>query len=314
MTESLAARAVRLGAYPCVLLASVGGAAAWIASGGEPDVATTAVGFGLVPVCFALERAFPASPRWRSDPREMGADALHMVLSNAVPMALLRALLLGALVAATAPIAERFGAGLWPAHASLGAQFALALGLAELVNYALHRAYHETRLWPLHAVHHCSPRMYFGISVRKHPLQALLTYGGRFSVLWGLGATPQALAMYAVFVSANSYLQHANVRMTTGPLGLLLATPELHREHHAKPIERHDRNYGDSLIVFDRLFGTFRAPEPSGVPSDDIGLPGIEVPQTFAAHWRLPFAWRRLHAEASGASPGAGVPAPAERR
>lgn len=299
MTESLAARCVRLGLYPAVLLVCVGGAWAWIESGRPPDAIVSLVSFGLAPVMFALERAFPETPRWRLDPGEARADALHMLLSNALPIALVRALLFSTLVAASARISALVGVGLWPASAPLALQGALALFVAELVNYALHRAYHETRLWPLHAVHHCSPRLYFGISVRKHPLQALLTFGGRFSVLWLLSATPEALALYAVWVSANSYLQHANVRMTTGPLGLVLATPELHRTHHSKRIEEHDANYGDALIVWDRLFGTHRAPTPARELHARIGLPRIEVPQTFAAHWRLPFAWRSLHAQAS---------------
>jgi sterol desaturase/sphingolipid hydroxylase (fatty acid hydroxylase superfamily) len=139
--------------------------------------------------------------------------------------------------------------------------------------------------------------MYFMIAVRKHPLQTIVTYGGRLAVLWLMGITPRALALYTVFVTANSYLQHSNVRMVTGALGWLLATPELHRIHHSSRADELHANYGDALIVWDRLFGTCRDPDPSRSMHEHIGLPGLEVRQTYLSHLRLPFVWKRLNAE-----------------
>jgi sterol desaturase/sphingolipid hydroxylase (fatty acid hydroxylase superfamily) len=139
--------------------------------------------------------------------------------------------------------------------------------------------------------------MYFMISMRKHPLQTILTYGGRLAVLWLLGVTPEALALYTVFVTANSYLQHSNVSMTTGPLGWILATPELHRVHHSSRFDELNANYGDSLIVWDRLFGTCLEPDPARSMHDHVGLPGLEVRQTYLTHLRLPFVWGRLRTQ-----------------
>ena len=42
-----------------------------------------------------------------------------------------------------------------------------------------------------------------------------------------------------------------------GPLEWLLSTPSAHRVHHAVNPRYIDKNYGGTLIVFDRLFGTF---------------------------------------------------------
>jgi len=296
MKESPAAQAVRYGWYPAALGVSTAGAWALLVSGTSPGVVVAIVGLGLIPVSLVLERLFPETPRWRLERGEAFTDLLHMMLSNPIPTQIFTVLFYGAIVSASGAISAALGFGLWPAHWPLAAQGLLALLVAELVNYGIHRGYHESRLWPLHAVHHCSPRMYFFLSVRKHPIQTALTYGGRLSVLWLLGVTEGALALYTVFVAANSYVQHSNIRMTTGPLRYLLATPELHRIHHSRRIEEHNTNYGDSLSIWDRLFGTLT--EPASVPPlhDRIGLPGIEVPQTYRAHLMLPFAWRRLHA------------------
>lgn len=311
MKESLAARAVRYGWYPTALALPVGASWALLASGTPPGVVVAGVGLALLPLSLGLELLFPETPRWRPTGGELFTDLLHMLVSNPVPTQIFTVLFYGLVVSASGALSGALGAGLWPAHWPLAAQGVLALLVAELVNYGIHRGYHESRLWPLHAVHHCSPHMYAFLSVRKHPIQTALTFGGRLSVLWLLGATEGAVALYTVFIAANSYVQHANIRMTTGPLRYVLATPELHRIHHSRRREEHDSNYGDSLSIWDRLFGTITEPDAAGPLHDAIGLPGIEVPQTYRAHLALPFAWRRLHAEtrARGGDPAPPVAA-----
>lgn len=182
----------------------------------------------------------------------------------------------------------RIGIDLWPHAWPRLAQVGLALVIAEAASYAIHRVLHESRLWPLHAVHHCSPRMYFLLAVRKHPLQAFLSYGGRLSVLWLLGIPADVLAILLALTAAHSFVQHANVRMHTGALGWIFATPELHRLHHSNRSGELDANYGDVLIVYDALLGTRHASDPALEPS--VGLPGLEVAQTWWTHLRLPFA------------------------
>lgn len=305
MDESLAARIVRYGWYPFALAATAVSAWALIRSGAPPGVVVAVLGLLLIPVSLVLERGFPETPHWRLDRGEAWTDFLHMVVSNPIPTQVFRILFYGAIVSVSGAISSAIGLGLWPAHWPLAAQAVLALLVAEFVNYWIHRGYHESRLWPLHAVHHCSPRMYFFLSVRKHPIQTLLTFGGRLTVLWLLGVTEAALALYTIFVGANSYAQHANVRMTTGPLKYLFATPELHRIHHSRRIEEHNTNYGDSLSIWDRLFGTYTEPDPERARRlhDDMGLPEIAVPQTYWAHLKLPFEWGRLHQRTADPGP-----------
>jgi hypothetical protein len=85
-------------------------------------------------------------------------------------------------------------------------------------------------------------------------------------------------------------VQHANVRMRTGGLGRVFATPELHRLHHSRREDELGSNYGDVLIVWDALFGTRRVPDAGAARSPEVGLPGLEVAQTWWSHLRLPFA------------------------
>ena len=58
---------------------------------------------------------------------------------------------------------------------------------------------------------------------------------------------------------------HATWIPKLGWLEYVLNTPSAHRVHHAANLEYLDANYGGVLIVFDRLFGTYRA-ERDDVP------------------------------------------------
>lgn len=281
--------------YPCVLASSLALGLALIDAGVDAGTILACTGLLFALVCFFTERRFTEAEAWRLDPVEARSDLLHALISNTIPTALFRAMFLTVLLGVSRWLTERFGFALWPESWPLIGQFLLALVAIELVSYGIHRGLHHSALWPLHAVHHCSPRMYFLLAVRKHPLQALLTYGGRLSALWLLGVPEDTLTLLFVFTGANSYVQHANVRMNTRPYGWVFATPELHRLHHSNRPSELDGNFGDVLIIWDVLFGTRRSPRKSAAIHDAIGLPGIEVPQTYSSHLSLPFRWRRLH-------------------
>lgn len=70
------------------------------------------------------------------------------------------------------------------------------------------------------------------------------------------------------------FFLHTAFPVSLGPLEWVLNTPAHHREHHAFNDPCLDKNYGNVLIVFDRLFGSFAAP-PLGEPMQ-FGLKGRE--------------------------------------
>jgi sterol desaturase/sphingolipid hydroxylase (fatty acid hydroxylase superfamily) len=154
----MAARLVEYLLYPFVLVGSLAWAIGMLEAGWAPAAIVPAVSLLFALLCFACERLFPETPRWRLDAGELRADLLHAALSNPVPTALYRALFFTAIVGISDAITARLGLGLWPQGCPLLAQVTLALLVAEAASYAIHRFLHESRLWPLHAVHHCSPR------------------------------------------------------------------------------------------------------------------------------------------------------------
>jgi alkylglycerol monooxygenase len=78
----------------------------------------------------------------------------------------------------------------------------------------------------------------------------------------------QRAAAFFLAVGCLSFyeaLMHTRLIRRTGIWGWVFNTPTYHRLHHAKEAEYLDRNFGSTLVVWDRLFGTFvrQTHEPS---------------------------------------------------
>ena len=145
---------------------------------------------------------------------------------------------------------------------SVPAWLALYL-LVEFVYYWHHRLTHRVRwFWATHSVHHSSNELMLASAIRLGWTGRLGGAIAFFSALAWIGFAPQAVFG---LVAAGLFWQfwiHADWLPRLGPLEWVLNTPTHHRVHHASNPEYLDCNYGSSLIVFDRLFGTFVALRP----------------------------------------------------
>ncbi len=289
--------------YPLSWVATV--AAAWLLRqlGLPYGAVIPAVSLFFIGLCFWLERSHRDTPHWRHDRTEITSDVLHACLSNTIPTWIFRVLFYALIVEAAARLEGSLGFG-WPTHWPLLAQIVLVLVASELAAYWIHRTLHSVSwLWPLHAVHHCSRNMYSLIGLRKHPIQTMITYGGRLTFLWLIGTPAEILMYYTLIAGTNSMLQHASFETRAGPLNWILATPELHRWHHSKEVAESNRNFGDILIVWDVVFGTRILPSNVEKLYDGgVGLPdGTRVDQTYWGHLKLPFVWSRVQPQAAAA-------------
>jgi sterol desaturase/sphingolipid hydroxylase (fatty acid hydroxylase superfamily) len=135
----------------------------------------------------------------------------------------------------------------------------------DLCYYWFHRKSHETNaLWAAHVVHHQSEEYNLSVALRQSSLQAAFSWVF-YLPLALLGFPP---VMFATLAAVNTLYQfwiHTRAIGRLGPLEWVLNTPSHHRVHHARNPEYIDRNHGGTLIVWDRLFGTFRREEQEPV-------------------------------------------------
>lgn len=129
--------------------------------------------------------------------------------------------------------------------------------------YWFHRLSHEINfLWAAHVVHHQSEDYNLSVALRQSWFQQFFSWLFYIPLAW-VGFHPVHLLTVAAFNTLYQFWIHTELIGRLGPLEWLLNTPSHHRVHHGSNPEYIDRNHGGTLIIWDRLFGTF---EPETTP------------------------------------------------
>ncbi len=129
--------------------------------------------------------------------------------------------------------------------------------LTDFIWYWYHRLGHEVNLlWGFHVVHHQSEDFNYTVSVRITVLQAFAR-GFFWSILPLIGFPPEMTTIMLLIHEAYPFFTHTQMIGKLGFLEYFLVTPSHHRVHHSSNPEYLDKNYGDVLIIWDKLFGTF---------------------------------------------------------
>jgi sterol desaturase/sphingolipid hydroxylase (fatty acid hydroxylase superfamily) len=110
-------------------------------------------------------------------------------------------------------------------------------------------------------------------------------------VLLLLGAPRDVLLLVSAVTAIIGMLTHCNVEMRCGPLNYVFNTPCLHRWHHSKVLHEGNRNYGENIVIFDILFGTYFNEDRR--PPVDIGITH-PMPASFWEQLKVPFTKQPL--------------------
>lgn len=133
----------------------------------------------------------------------------------------------------------------------------------EFCYYWMHRADHSIRwLWATHAVHHSPNALNLSAAFRLGWTTRLSLAPLFFAPLVLIGFEPRLVAACLALNLLYQFWLHAACKPRLGWLEWVLNTPTHHSVHHASNLEYLDANFGGVLIVFDRLFGTFKASSP----------------------------------------------------
>jgi sterol desaturase/sphingolipid hydroxylase (fatty acid hydroxylase superfamily) len=145
--------------------------------------------------------------------------------------------------------------GLW-----VGAFF-----LNDFIYYWFHRWSHEYRfLWATHVNHHSSEFMNFTTAARSPFMNAI-----HHTLFWipmpllGFPADVTLIIESIGFLFA--FTQHTTIIPKLGPIDWFITTPSNHRVHHGTNDQYIDKNYGNVLIIFDRMFGTYEPEQEKAV-------------------------------------------------
>lgn len=128
----------------------------------------------------------------------------------------------------------------------------------DFLYYFWHRFSHERNfLWAAHVVHHQSEDYNLAVALR----QSVTTGWTSLPFYLPLAIAGVPMPVFAVVHALSTLYQfwiHTElVPKIKGPLDYVLNLPHHHRVHHAINPQYLDKNYGATLIVWDRLFGTY---------------------------------------------------------
>jgi sterol desaturase/sphingolipid hydroxylase (fatty acid hydroxylase superfamily) len=218
--------------------------------------AITATSIATLALVQALEFVNERHAGWRMDLREFLTDVFYMSLYFAVIAKLETKL-------AEEPLASaKHALGItteWAINLPFVVQVALAVFLIEVGQYWMHRLMHNSFLWWTHAPHHHITQLNAMKGLVGNPLELFLV---SLSVIAVFDLRPNALFCAFNLLGAVSAFAHANVRFDPPRwYAYFFTTIEHHSLHHSVGYEETRCNFANSLILCDRMFGTFREGE-----------------------------------------------------
>lgn len=298
--------------WPLLLAGALAGTAFGMAHGHGP-LAFNITYLTLAVVLFVLEKVRPHEDEWSHSDGQAGPDLAHTLFNKiAVQVTIVSLTNFGI----SEGMGERPANGIWPTAWPVFFQVVLALVVAEFGLYWAHRLAHEWMpLWRFHAVHHSSKKLWFFNTGRFHFVDTIKSMIFATPFLLLAGAPGEIFIWGSAITAYIGILTHCNVRMKFGWLNYVFNTPGLHRWHHSMDLREGNKNYGENLVLWDLLFGTY-FDEANRRPPQRIGIREA-MPAGFFGQLVAPFIWKRyqarekaarLAAKAAAAAPKTGNP------
>lgn len=170
-------------------------------------------------------------------------------------------------------------------------QFLIMFIIADFIQWNIHRLLHKNKyLWEFHKVHHSVIEMGFAAHLRFHWMETVIYKTLQYLPLSMLGFGIKDFFIIHIIAIAIGHLNHANIKLTYGPLKYVLNNPVMHLWHHAHnlPKNTYGVNFGISLSIWDYLFKTAHIPNAN--PKEPLGFNEIEnFPSSFIKQELYPF-------------------------
>lgn len=235
----------------------------------------------------ALERILPFEPRWLESDGQFWNDLGHTAINKGVAQAL--AVMAGAfnLRELVKPLAWN-GRVMWPETWPMILQVLLGLTAIEFILYWMHRVPHENpSFWRFHALHHSVKKLWVVNTGKFHFLEsAVKVIGLTLFMLW-IGMPMRVIYWVSALTAYIGIFTHCNIALADRWISWIFNTGTLHRWHHSPRLEEGNKNYCETIMIWDLVFGTFYHPQRR--PCSDIGLNKGKMPASFYAQLKWPF-------------------------
>ncbi len=244
----------------------------------------------VVAALIVLEKRLPFQAQRRPNRTDVRIDFTYLMTGYFIFSPLAQLLVKAIGWTAVGLFASRVSFGVWPSQLPLGVQVLLALSIAELVGYAVHRFAHETSAgWRVHATHHAATQMYWLNANRFHAIETVVKTSLQVLPLVMLGAGREVFLAYGAISAAHGFILHSNVDYRPGILSLFIGTPNLHRWHHSTIMAEANNNFGNVLTLWDHVFGSYYFPKGREFTGAVGLMDDSEFPTTYFGQMKSPF-------------------------
>lgn len=136
--------------------------------------------------------------------------------------------------------------------------FVVCIIAIDFCRYWAHRVAHENRFWwATHVTHHNSEKYNWSVSFRLGWTQHIKIIF--FVPVALMGFDPVVFFIcHQIEVLYQFWIHTEYIKKLPRPIEYIFTTPSHHRVHHARNDHYLDKNYGSTLIIWDRMFGTFQ--------------------------------------------------------
>lgn len=127
--------------------------------------------------------------------------------------------------------------------------------------YWFHRMSHQVNaLWAAHIVHHQSEEYNLTVALRQSWFQGWFSWVFYLPLAF-VGFDPIMFLTVSAFNTLYQFWIHTRLIKNMGFLEHIFNTPAHHRVHHGSNPKYIDKNHAGTLIIWDKLFGTFQKEE-----------------------------------------------------
>lgn len=138
--------------------------------------------------------------------------------------------------------------------------YLLTVVFLDFAGYWGHRIAHEYNyFWNGHVIHHSSERYTLACALRQNFFPEISIYAIFLIPAAFMGVPVEVIAIVAPVHLFAQFWYHTELIGDLGFLERVLVTPRHHSIHHAINKQYKDKNYSQIFIIWDKLFGTFKA-------------------------------------------------------
>ncbi|MCF6199867.1 MAG: sterol desaturase family protein [Hyphomicrobiaceae bacterium] len=249
--------------------------------------------FGVLITLLILETLMPRRKTARDSKERLSTNALLTVFNGVVMGLAARLVVPIAAVSAAIYVGEK-GWGLFNILSlDPTLEIVLSLILLDLAIYGQHVAAHYVPiLWQFHKVHHSDVEFDVTTALRFHPIEIFISMLWKIVLVFILGPSAFAVILFEMILNGCAMFNHSNIKWPFWVdrfIRLFIATPDMHRIHHSIIPRELNSNYGFSISLWDRIFGTYTWQPERGHADMEIGLEKHQDIEPTKFLWSLKF-------------------------